>query len=270
MHQKNKDIQKRYEGFLQTNCLWNNNTVYGLHQLKIESKSTKIDIDIDEKIRLGKYIERFVSYQLAQEKSISILCENIQIQREKITLGELDCILLKNDKPIHLEVIYKFYLYDNTVGSTEIEHLIGPNRKDSLVEKLDKLKDKQLPLLYSNECVNYLKTINLEASKIEQQVYFKGQLFIPFSTPNIQLSVLNQECIVGFYINRKEIAQFKECKFFIPNKKDWIVIPHKNVKWLTFKEFNQASEFYFERKSSPLCWVKKQNGELVKIFLVWW
>jgi hypothetical protein len=270
MHQKNKDIQKRYVGFLQTNCLWKKDTVYSLNQLKIESKSTKIDIEIDEKIRLGKYIERFVSYQLAQEKGISIICENIQIQREKITLGELDCILLKEDKVIHLEIIYKFYLYDSTVGNTEIDHFIGPNRKDSLVEKLTKLKEKQLPLLYSNECVSYLKTINLNIIDIEQQVYFKGQLFVPYSNKDIQLSVLNQDCIVGFYINKNELTQFKDCKFFIPNKKDWIVVPHKNVNWLTIDDFNQASEEYFQRKSSPLCWMKKQNGELVKIFLVWW
>ncbi|QXP68065.1 DUF1853 family protein [Polaribacter sp. AHE13PA] len=270
MHQKTKDIQKRYEGFLQTHCLWKGNTIYGLHQFEIESKSTKIDIAINEKLRLGKYIERFVSYQLTHEKSISIICENIQIQKEKITLGELDCILLRDEQPIHLEVIYKFYLYDSSVGKTEVEHFIGPNRKDSLVEKLDKLKDKQLPLLYSNECVSYLKTINLQASEIEQQVYFKGQLFIPFSNKNLQLSILNPNCIAGFYINKKELEQFKDCKFFIPIKKDWITIPHKNVAWLNFNDFSLVTEEYMQRKFSPLCWLKKQNGELVKIFFVWW
>ena len=84
------------------------------------------------------------------------------------------------------------------------------------------------------------------------------------------LSVLNQDCISGFYINQKELNHFKDCKFFIPIKKDWIVIPHKNVSWFNFEEFSTISEDYFQRKSSPLCWLKKQNGELVKIFLVWW
>ena len=101
MHQKTKDIQKRYDGLLQTNCLWKNDAVYELDQLEIEPISSKIDLEINEKLRLGKYIERLVSFQLEQEKSISILCENIQIQKEKITLGELDCIILKEDKPIH-------------------------------------------------------------------------------------------------------------------------------------------------------------------------
>jgi hypothetical protein len=115
MHQKTKDIQRRYEGFLQTNCLWKDKSVYNIQQFKIKSNSTKINIEIDGKLRLGKYIERFVSFQLKEENNISILSENIQIQKEKRTLGELDCVLLKNIKPIHLEIIYKFYLYDSTI-----------------------------------------------------------------------------------------------------------------------------------------------------------
>ncbi|PQJ81971.1 DUF1853 family protein [Polaribacter glomeratus] len=270
MQQTTKIIQKRYEGFLQTNCLWKSNSVYGLHAFEIEATSSKIDIIIDEKLRLGKYVERFVSYQLQQEYNISIICENIQIQREKITLGELDCIVLKDKKTIHLEIIYKFYLYDPLVGVTEIEHFIGPNRKDSLVDKLTKLKEKQLPLLYASECLNYLKTIDLDVDKIEQQVYFKAQLFVPLSEENIVLNELNQECVVGFYINKKELEQFKECKFFIPNKKDWLIIAHQNVAWIDFYRFKEKSSKYLEREFSPLCWMKKSNGEIKKLFLVWW
>ena len=270
MHQKTKIIQKRYEGFLQTNCLWKDKNVYELNPFEIEAVSSKINIEIDEKLRLGKYIERFISYQLQQEESISIICENVQIQKEKITLGELDCIILKDEKPVHLEIIYKFYLYDSFVGETEIAHFIGPNRKDSLVEKLTKLKEKQLPLLYSIECLEYLKTIDLDLDRIEQRIYFKAQLFVPLLEENIVLIKLNQECIGGFYINKKELEQFKDCKFFIPNKKDWLIIPHKNVNWENFYQFKEKSYEYLEREFSPLCWIKKSNGEINKLFLVWW
>jgi hypothetical protein len=271
MHQKTRDIQKRYEGFLQTNCLWNGNAVYNLEQFKIKSKSLKIDFEINENLRLGKYIERLVSFQLEQEKETHILCENIQIQQEKRTLGELDCILKMAGKTIHLEIIYKFYLYDCSVGNTEIEHFIGPNRKDSLVEKLNKLKDKQLPLLYSKKCSEYLESINLKVSEVEQQVYFKAQLYVSYNTNrSIQLSTLNPTCICGFYINKKELEQFSDCKFYIPNKKDWLLTAHKNVNWLNFKSFKEISNEYLSREFSPLCWIKKNNGELEKFFLVWW
>ena len=90
----------------------------------------------------------FISHS-SKDKEIKILAENVQIQNEKTTVGEIDCILTTAKKPVHLEIIYKFYLYDKSVGTNELEHWIGPNRRDSLVSKLNKLKDKQLPLLYN-------------------------------------------------------------------------------------------------------------------------
>ena len=263
-------LQKRYEGFLKTPLLWKSEAIPNLVPFKIVSKSDKIDIDIDEKLRLGKYVERLVSFQLEQQKSISILAENIQIQKDKITLGELDCLLLENNKPIHLEIIYKFYLYDASVGNSEIEHFIGPNRKDSLIEKLTKLNDRQLPLLHTEACGKYLKTLDLNSENMEQQIYFKAQLFVPFSLQNIQLKTLNNDCVSGFYFNQKQLELFNTCKFYIPKKKDWLIIPHTNVDWLSFNEFKNIAKTYFTEKFSSLGWVKFNNGELKKIFLVWW
>jgi len=59
-HQKTKDIQKRYVGFLQTPALWKGTAVLELLQLEIPMHAAKIDIVMDEKARLGRYIERFV------------------------------------------------------------------------------------------------------------------------------------------------------------------------------------------------------------------
>ena len=265
-----KNTQKRFHGFLKTAVLWNEDNVYELKQFEILPKSAQFNFTIDSKLRLGKYIERFVSYQLKQETNIEVLCENVQIQQNKRTLGELDCIILKDEKPIHLEIIYKFYLFNDSIGTSEIEHFIGPNRKDSLLEKLTKLKEKQLPLLYSPECIDYLKTINLDINKIEQQVYFKAQLFVPYSNKNVQLTILNQDCIVGYYINKKELEHFYGCKFYILNKKDWLLTPSKNVNWVNFREFKIEIHEYYNRSFSPLCWIKNQNGIIDKVFIIWW
>ena len=267
---KTKEIQKRYEGYLATSNLWNGDDVFGLHQFELDSKSHKIDISIDDKIRLGKYIERFVSYQLSTVKEVDILAENIQIQKDKRTLGELDCLLTRNEEPIHLEIIYKFYLYDATVGTTEIEHFIGPNRKDALIEKLNKLKKKQLPLLYSNDCKPYLDEYDIEIEKVKQEVLFKAQLFLPYSNQDIQLTKLNTDCVQGFFINRKELEYFKESKFYIPTKKDWLITPHEQVSWITYPSFSNKIKEFEARNFSPLVWIKSKNGKLSKCFIVWW
>lgn len=270
MHQKTKDIQNHFEGFLKTPSLWTGKAVYNLKQFQIDQKSISLNKEIDGSLRLGKYIERFVSYQLDQNEQLEIISENIQIQQDKITLGELDCILLKAEQPIHLEIIYKFYLYDATVGTDEIAHFIGPNRKDCLQSKLEKLQKKQLPLLYSKECQNYLKTISLNANDIEQEVYFKAQLFVPFTNKNIQLKQLNSACIIGFYIHMEALQQFKKCSFYIPHKKDWLTLPHPQVAWQSLRSFTKDCNKIRQRNFSPMCWIKHKNGCIEKFFLVWW
>ncbi len=263
-------LQKRYEGFLNTPSLWKDKLVLNLKQFEITRPFFKMNIAVNENLRLGKYVERLVSFQLAQQDNIAILDENIQIQNGKITVGELDVLLISAHKPIHLEVVYKFYLYDATVGNSELYHFIGPNRKDALMEKLTKLKTKQLPLLFSKACASYLSALGLKAEDMEQHVCFKAQLFVPFNNQNIILKTLNTNCIIGFYIKQNELKHLAGCKFYIPNKKDWLVVAHTQVHWLNFKTFAGIANDYFEQKFSPLCWIKFSNGELKKIFLVWW
>ena len=67
-----KVTQLRFEGFLKTPTLWESSPVYELTQFEIEQKSIGIDIEIDTKLRLGKYVERLVSHQLANTESIKI------------------------------------------------------------------------------------------------------------------------------------------------------------------------------------------------------
>lgn len=270
MHYKNKLLHQRYYGFLKTPNLWKSKIVFNLNQYELSSKTEAIIIDIDEKQRLGKYIEHFVFFNLKQQKNVKLLVENVQIQEEKRTVGELDCLFTENETPIHLEIVYKFYLYIPDLHKNELHCFIGPNRKDSLIEKLEKLKNKQLPLLYHSATKPYLKNINLKVNSIEQKVCFKAQLFIPLAEKNLIFKKLNKSCVAGFYIYKKELHLFENCKFYIPNKKDWLIAPHKNVNWLSFLDFKNATSPLLERNFSPLCWLKKPNGKLEKFFLVWW
>jgi len=263
-------LQKRYEGFLNSSVLWKNKPLFDLQPFIISTPSARINHTIDHTLRLGKYVERLVSFELNVNEAFHVLAENIQIQWQKTTLGELDCLVLKNNRPIHLEIVYKFYLYDQNVGHSEIDHFIGPNRKDALIDKLTKLKTKQLPLLHSEACRPYLENLDLRAEDISQQIYFKAQLFIPYRNQNLNLEQLNQDCITGFYINQNELEQFKTSKFYIPNKKDWLVLPYSQVSWIPFVDFKIQATQFIKEHYSPMIWIKLKNGELKKCFLVWW
>lgn len=265
-------LQLQYEGFLNTPFLWFNNNIKNVPQFSLQDKNpTVFNVTFKGNPRLGKLVERFVSHQLLQNKNINILIENIQIQDNKTTLGELDCLLLQDTIPIHLEIIYKFYLYDASMGTTEIERWIGPNRRDSFTQKLDKLIDKQLPLLYHPKTKFVLDSFNLSSEEIQQKVYFKAQLFVPLKDyGKTRYAEINNECIAGFYINYKDIDAFSDSKFHIPRKHSWLIKPYASINWLSYIDFKNKLLEFMKIENAPLCWLKKPNGELFKLFVVWW
>ncbi|WP_274475449.1 DUF1853 family protein [Mangrovimonas aestuarii] len=269
--QKYKSLQLQYQGYLNTPILWHNSELYDIRQLQLSKQASHSFAGVMPKgLRLGKRVEHFVFHELSQYKEFDILAENIQIQDGKITAGEMDCLLLKNGKPIHLEIVFKYYLYAPSVGDTSLEHWIGPNRRDSLVEKLEKLKDKQFPLLYKDTTLPYLQKFHLNPDNITQQVSFKAQLFVPYEDYGKQFELVNNDCIYGFYIYRKDLEQFSKSKFYIPIKEDWLQEPQIQIDWMSYTVFKEKLDTFLETKNAPLCWLKQPNGTLLKFFVVWW
>lgn len=263
-------LQILYQAYCNTYPLWKNADIKSLKQLDLPHDSKDFFLrKPDKQLRLGQLAEQFVFNQIEVCTTAKILAENIQVQKEKRTLGELDTLLLLDNIPIHLEIVYKFYLYDATLGALEIECWIGPNRKDSLVEKLNKLEQKQLPLLFSEHCKHALKQLELDHHDFKQQVLFKAQLFVPYQQ-QVRFEILNVDCICGFYINTSQLELFKTYQFYIPIKLDWFLAPNKSVDWLNFSKFKTTTKSFTDGNKSPLFWMKSNTGILSKAFLVWW
>jgi len=225
---------------------------------------------LPEKLRLGHVVEHFVFNELQACNTIKLLAENVQIKRDKVTIGEIDCLLKQDQTPIHLEIIYKFYLYDESVGASELEHWIGPNRKDRLIEKITKLKNKQLPLLYKPETEQVINQLKLNIQEIQQKVYFKAQLFVPYAMLGIPLRTINNSCIQGYYLQFNDLTQLSSYKFHIPTKINWLTQVHDDVIWLDYNEGIKIIEESITQERAPLCWLKKPNENLEKVFVVWW
>tara|TARA_R110002073_G_scaffold72537_1_gene177251 strand:- start:236911 stop:237729 length:819 start_codon:yes stop_codon:yes gene_type:complete len=271
MSRKSKDVHNQFQGYLNTSLLWTNTALFGLQQFEMPHHSEAvINEDAIDELRLGKRVEQFVSQELKQCDEIEILRENTQIQHNKRTIGELDCILIHNKIPIHLEIVYKFYLFDHSEGLSEIEKWIGPNRNDTLLKKLTKLKSKQLQLLYSEYTKPLLDALGLTVESIHQQVFFKAQLFVPYNEKVPEFELLNNACLSGFYIRLSEINQLNNCEFFIPTKVNWLIEIQRRAPWMNFTVFSEEISAIVNEKTSPLCWVKFPNGTVQKFFVVWW
>jgi len=263
------DFQKQFIGFSKTPHLFKSEINGLVPYLESPYKTIVFNKAINPKIRLGLRVERFVSEELKLNPEIHILIENYQVQENKHTIGELDCLLLKNKSPVHIEIQFKYYLIDPRLGGSEINQCIGPMRRDTLNEKLSKLKNKQLPLLFARETKPLLDRLNLLASNFEQYIYFKAQLFTPYGT-TMELKELNPNCIYGFYFNYAELSRFKDCKFYKPQKTDWLVDLSPNVDWLSYNGILPQLKQYELEKYAPLLWLKYPNGELTKCFVVPW
>ena len=138
-------IKKQLLGYLHTPPLWRGELL-GLKQFEPGKALTREQPDPEKAIPslssnfvLGKRMESFFELLIQNSDRYKLLANNIQISREKITLGELDFLLkdLHTNQNIHLELVYKFYVYDPSFKSEEARW-IGPNRKYSFLQYIEK------------------------------------------------------------------------------------------------------------------------------------
>jgi uncharacterized protein len=272
-------LKYQYNGFLFTPLLWQNTELFDLQQISLPLLRDKSADDIlflqpslKTNFVLGKRIESFFEIAIQDSKEYQVLAHNLQIQKEKRTIGELDFILrdIVNQKDFHLELMYKFYVYDPSYSS-ELERWIGPNRKDSLLEKVDKVKQKQLPLLYKPETAQVLNSLDI-INDLSQKVCFKANLFVPRDLLQSKFEYVNNQCITGYWIHLMEFnnEEFGDSLFYTPKKQDWPIDPKFGSEWVNFNVvYNQILEM-FEKEKAPLVWRKTVTGRFERFFVVWW
>ena len=261
--------QHRFIGYLNTNELWDGQLL-GLNQYSINGSSlTEIKLP-NKKLRLGFLVEQFIFACLRENKHVELIQSNIQVIDKKETIGELDCLISDKGKHIHIEIIYKFYLYDPSITGNEIDKWIGPNRNDSLKQKLTKLKTKQMPLIRHPKSNEIISDLGYNSGMFDQKVHFKAQLFIPLGQSEQIITEVNTACICGFYITPQELTLFKQNEFFIPSKLDWLIDPNSNVSWLSHSECLALVEIELNQSRSPLCWMRDSKGKMTKLFVVFW
>ncbi len=268
------NLKTQFLGFMNTPSLFKE--LNGLNQIELDINEIKdfdfTQLNITSKLTLGSRIERFFEFYIQQSKNYDLIKNNIQIINNKQTLGELDFLLYdkKAKKYLHVEHVYKFYLYDDSFPN-EIDRYIGPNKNDTFVKKLAKLKNKQLPLLYKNETQEYLEGIDINS--FEQKICFKGNIYVPIDLLGKDIPIINNSCVRGFYISSKEFIKqkhFREFEYFLPPRDDWVSDCNTNEIWTTFDEVIDEIDLLLNRQKSPLIWLKNIKENKTQSFFVTW
>ncbi|MCG9971711.1 DUF1853 family protein [Christiangramia crocea] len=272
-------ILDQFTGFLSTTSLLPKENLTGFQsfdfpdvQITDRLKKDLERIDHPRNSVLGKRMESFFEIAINHSERYRLIDSNIQIIENKQTLGEIDFLVYDEqyEKPLHVELVYKLYIYDENLAP-EINRWIGPNRKDSFSEKLDKLKNRQFPILFKPETLKYLKNLGLQQEEIEQQICFKAKLFTPAGFQDPRTAEINTECYSGKWFNFTEFSRFKgqDNLFFSPPKRSWSASPESNKEWFTHSEMIKTIETLFEKQKSPLIWMKTKTA-YQSFFVVWW
>jgi len=272
-------LRYQFEGFIRTPSIFEDSEYSGFTFFKFFNEIPYTSLEhINEKtfsknLVLGKRVEYFFLAAIKASPEYQILANNIQINNSNRTLGELDFIIkeVKTLKLFHIELMYKFYVYDPKIGN-EMERWIGPNRKDSLLQKIEKVKKNQFPLLHAPETKKFLESIDISAEDIQQQICFKASLFIPKHLKAIDFLYINKDCIAGFWVYLHDFSNYNQegFQFFAPEKQDWPIDPINAADWFSFKEVEKQIQDLHSKKKSPLIWVKKIDGSFERIIVVWW
>jgi len=269
---------KHILGFINTPTLWSKEQ-FGLSQFELPTMnlaSFKAQ-PISTKLRLGHQVEYIFKQLLEYSDQYEVIAHNIQIKRGKETIGELDFLVKERFREsilqqiIHIELTYKFYIIDPVI-TEPIHRLMGPNRKDMFFTKMEKTRDKQLPLLYSKECQEAMESLHINTDTIKQQTYFLAQLFTEYGKKDVAtIRPLNKKCIVGFWV-RFEIfntSHFKGYEYYITKKNEWLHEPHLDVEWKSHFDIVMDINVKHIDHRAPLIWIKKPDT-LEKGFVVWW
>ena len=245
-------------------------------------KETNIDdnkFNFPKQLILGKQAEAAFEAYLNYSVHYEILKKNIQIYSlpsghsslKKETIGELDYIVkeVSTQKIIHIELACKFYLYDKASSNCEEERWIGPNRKDSLFDKLQKIKYKQFPLIRKEETKKYFKNHDIPLP-YRQKLCLKAFLFIPKAMDINTLTKNYRDCIIGYWITYEEFLSLDEDgDFAIRIKKEWLSQDLSGVDWMSFSAIKSEVLNGIRCQNSPLIY-KKSKRQVEVFFVVWW
>ncbi|WP_370280778.1 DUF1853 family protein [Pontibacterium sp.] len=202
----------------------------GVHLLKEMSALEDTSVESTEwsksiQRRLGYYYEDLFNSVLERTAYISDIKRNIQVKDTNRTVGEFDFIVqTPQGNTLHIECAVKFYLC--THDGSELSHFEGPNRKDRLDLKWDKLLYKQIRLSKTDAGRAKIQALNLETP--QTAVLIQGYLFYPLGQPTTTLHAsINPNHLRGWWVRNEHRTQIldDQLRYQILNKPFWLARP---------------------------------------------
>ena len=174
--------------------------------------------------KVGLHFEAMVDFWLQHGSHYTLVARNLQVQEEKRTLGAFDFII-RNERgqAEHWEIAVKFYLQRG--DGTQREHWVGPNKRDRLDLKLDRMAGHQLPLSKTKPGRAALASIGIPEAPTPR-AWVKGMLFRPFheethTVPGAERGEPRGVWVEGGHFETYAKA-FPESRWLLRERPDWL------------------------------------------------
>lgn len=155
--------------------------------------------------KLGHLYEDAFEQLLVGDPCLELLARNLQVfDSTGRTLGEFDFLIhdQRSDELVHLELAVKFYMFFKS--PTGEKRYPGPDPRDNWLNKLDRMRSKQLVLSRTPEARALVKKrFGREVDVVAQRVY--GSIFDPIgSEARSAPPYVSEGCRRGIWLYRSE------------------------------------------------------------------
>lgn len=210
--------------------------------------------------RLGFYYENLLNHILTKALQPIELKRNIQVRNKTQTLGEYDFLVRFNDTDAyHIECAVKFYLC--TGDGSNLNQYEGPNRRDRLDLKWNKMINKQIRLSKTRDGREAADNLNLIPN--HTLILIQGYLFYPFATPPCPQRLhpdINPKHQQGWWLRNQQLPTILEdqLRYLILNKPYWLSCPNQPESQLMTAE---ALSSHLEEQRHPQFVVRLEKAE---------
>jgi hypothetical protein len=198
------------------------------------------------RFRLGYYFEDLVRLYLKLFMHPTDIKCNIQVSRDKTTVGEYDFLMAMQDGiKIHLEAAVKYYLCTSDDPDTcQLKDFIGPNRSDRLDRKWQRLTTHQINL--SNTDAGKDQAIALDLLPDRHSILLRGFLFYPhkqwqqYQAP----TPISPNHLRGWWLRTSELEKLnQDSRYVVLMKPRWLAMAQCNFQeTISFTELIKTTD----------------------------
>jgi hypothetical protein len=244
-------------------------------------------VDSKQGARLGSHAERLIEFWLTSQPGIDVRAARLTVHSDERVLGDLDIVFSDERRPgwVHWEIAVKFYLrHEQALGhgsastrnkskvpeisqniakrceisATGWKQWIGPNPRDRLDEKLERIVSHQLPLGASPETRRALRGIG--DLPIVSEAWVKGWMFHPIEeTSEATVPGLAPDHLRGWWFRHKEAevpVKSRSSRFVIVPRWEWMAPVHRpnagDQSLLAARQLNERLHSHFARSPAPV------------------